>query len=61
MTWKWIGRWFRREPDGNGAAAERARVEAERRLAAAKGMWPQARETRDMLAEMIHQALRGHR
>ena len=61
MIWQRIARLFRREPDSNGDAAQRARLEAERRLAAAKGMWPQTRETRDMLAEMINQALRGHR
>ena len=60
MIWKRIARLFRREPGGNGEA-ERARLEAERRLAAARNMWPQARETRDTLAEMIQSALRGHR
>lgn len=60
--WKRIARLFRRETDGGAAAAaELARLEAERRLAAAKSMWPQTRETRDVLAEMIESALRGRR
>ena len=59
----WIARLLKRhcEPQGNGDAAQRARVEAQRRLDAAKGMWPQTRETRDLLAEWIDSALRGHR
>lgn len=61
MIWKKLVRFFRRKPDGNGSAAKRAAAEAERRLDAAKQMWPQTRETRDLLAAWIEDALRGQR
>lgn len=59
---RWILRLFKHcEPEGNGAAAKRARAEAQQRLDAAKSMWPQTRETHDRLAAWIDDALRGHR
>ncbi len=60
MIFDWVARLFHRRKACNGEA-HRARVEAERRLDAAKKMWPQTRETRDLLAEWIESALRGHR
>jgi hypothetical protein len=56
--WLWLSR--RRKPAGNGDARH-ARLEAERKLAAAQRMWPKTRETHDRLAELIEQALRGNR
>lgn len=62
MIWQKIKRLFMCKPiHDNGAAAQRARSEAERRLSDAKKMWPQTRETRDLLAAWIEDALRGHR
>lgn len=55
MRW----RWWRRERPGNGEAARRAKVEAERKLREVRRDWPQVHRAHDQLAEWIDSALRG--
>lgn len=51
--------WWRRRIPGNGACAEQARREAERRLRETRRQWPQVRRAHDELAAWVDQALRG--
>lgn len=54
-------RWWRRRwrIAGNGEHAERARADAERRLAETRRQWPQVHRAHDELAAWVDQALRG--
>ena len=58
MRWP---RWLRPRRNGSAAAALAARVDAERKLRAARADWPDVQRAHDILAGWVDTALRGGR
>lgn len=55
MTWHWP--WRKKDPPGNGTAAE-AKARAEQARVAAVRRWPEVIRARDELARLAEQAMR---